>query len=138
MNRPIRTYEDLLIEEKRLEAQAESYRILIGQDVSAIKEGLNPVKRVVHTVKNIFTMENNGPLINFGLNFGLDVIVRKVLLAKAGWVSRFLVPFVVKNYASHIIAEEDKAKVIGNIKKFIERIIPKKMRKQADDMAPEA
>ncbi len=131
MNPRIKTYEDLLQEEKRLQAEVDSYKIVIKEDITALKESLNPVKRTIATVKNIFTMENNGPLINFGLNFGMDVLVRKVLLARAGWITKFVVPFVAKNFASHIIGDEDKSRLVKSFRRMIKMALPKKVRKEA-------
>ena len=80
MTRKIKTYEDLLQEEQRLTAQLNSYKELIKEDIAGIRKGLNPFKRAAVAIKNLFTRDDNGPLLNFGLNFGLDVLLRKILL----------------------------------------------------------
>jgi hypothetical protein len=129
MNKSIKTYEDLLEEEQRLQAQLDSYKLLIREDISGLKDSLNPVKRVVRTAKNMFTMEDNGPLVNFGLNFGMDVLIRKILLARAGWVTKFVVPFVVKNFASHVIGEEDRDKIAKSIRKLVKKFTSKREQK---------
>lgn len=125
MNKPIRTYQDLIQEEQRLQVQLLSYKELIKDDFTGIKQSLNPIRQVKNTVKKLFTRGNNGPLMNFGVNVGLDFIIRKYILAKAGWVTRFLVPFVVKNYTSHIVGNEGKSKIAKSIKNIISKFAGK-------------
>ena len=135
MTRKIKTYEDLLHEEQRLTAQLGSYKELIKADIAGIKQGLNPVKRVANTVKNLFTREDKGPLLNFGLNFGMDVVLRKILLGRAGWLTKVVVPYVVKNYASHLITEEQRKNVAKSVSKFISKFLMKK-KKEPFETAP--
>lgn len=122
MNRQIKTYEELVQEEQRLQAQLESYKTVIAADISAVKDGINPVKRIKAMGRRVFTRGDNGPVLNFGLNFGIDLLIRRMLLARAGWVYRFLVPFVVKNYASHIVSEEDREKITKSVKRWVRKL----------------
>jgi predicted RNA binding protein with dsRBD fold (UPF0201 family) len=126
MKKAIKTYEDLLQEEQRLKGELDSYKVLIKEDIQGLKEALNPVKRVVATARRIFTRDDNGPLINFGLNFGVDFILKKVLLARTGWIFKFLVPYVVKNYASHIVGDEERDKIAKTIKRLLKKLNFKK------------
>ena len=135
MTRKIKTYEDLLQEEQRLTAQLKSYKALIKEDIAGIREGLNSVKRVARTVKNLFTREDKGPLLNFGLNFGMDVLLRKVLLGRAGWITKVVVPYVVKNYASHLITEDQRRTVARSVSKVISKFLMKK-KKEPFETAP--
>ena len=135
MTRKIKTYDDLLQEEQRLQAQMDSYKGLIKEDIEGIKAGLNPVKRVAATVKNLFTRGDNGPLLNFGLNFGLDVFVRRFLLGRANWVTKVVVPYVIKNYASHLITEDQRKAVGKTVSNFFAKIMMKK-KKEPFEAAP--
>ena len=135
MTRKIKTYEDLLQEEKRLQAQLSSYKDIIKQDIAGIKEGLNPFKKVAKTIKGLFTRDDNGPLVNFGLNFGLDVLVRRVLLGRANWIAKVVVPYVIKNYASHLITEEQRKNITKTVAKFFSRFIKKKKKENFAEAA---
>ena len=126
MNKPIRNYEELLHEEQRLKAQLSSYQVLIKEDLTAIREGLNPVKRGIALAKRLLTRDDNGPLLNFGLNFSIDMLIRKLLLARAGWLFKVVVPYVVKNYASHIVSEDDREKITKSIRKWFKKVLRKK------------
>jgi hypothetical protein len=126
MNRPkIKTYEDLLQEEQRLFLQLKTQEELIKQDFAGIKEGMKPVNNVLTVIKNISTRDRTGPLINFGLDFGIDLVVRKFLLAKAGWFTKIVIPFLIKNYSSHLITEDKRIKLVKKIQNILNKVRPK-------------
>ena len=56
--------------------------------------------------------------MKFGVDFGVDVLVRRLLLSKAGWVTKIIVPFVVRNYSSFFLTEYKRLKVIKKIVGF--------------------
>ena len=43
-------------------------------------------------------------LVNFGVNKVLDVLLRKVILSRSGWLTKLTVPFFIKNISSHFLA----------------------------------
>src|ERR1043165_3738231 len=126
MRKAIKTYEDLVLEEKRLQGELASYKVLIKEDIAGLKASLNPIKKIVTNVKNFFTFDDNGPLLNFGLNFGFDVLLRKILLARTGWLTKVVVPYLVKNYASHLITESQRKSLAKSISKVFSKILMKK------------
>lgn len=130
MNRSIRTYQDLLQEEQMLQRQLESCKTLIKKDVGELKHILNPIYQIKETAKKFFTRDNNGPFYNIGLNFGVDLLIRRLLFARAGRLVKIIVPFLVKNYASHFVKGEDKEKMLKNIARFFKKFSFK--RKQHD------
>lgn len=135
--RAIKTYDDLLQEEQRLTTELASYKLLIREDFTALKASLNPVKRAAATIKNLFTFDDNGPLLNFGLRFGTDVLLRKLLLGRAGWIAKVVVPYVIKNYASHLITEDQRRAVAKTISKVLSKLMMKK-KKEPFTAAPPA
>jgi hypothetical protein len=138
MTRKITTYEELLQEELRLTAQLSSSKELIKDDLAGIKEGLNPVKQVAKTVRSLFTRGDNGPLLNFGMNFGLDVFVRRVLLGRASWITKVVVPYLIKNYASHLITEDQRKNVARSVSKFLTKFMMKKKKEPFEAAPPTA
>ncbi|WP_162944898.1 hypothetical protein [Flavisolibacter nicotianae] len=137
MRPKIKTYEDLLQEEQRLTAQLASYKEVIREDITGLKASLNPVKRVVAGAKNLFTFDDNGPLLNFGLKFGTDVFLRKLLLGRAGWIAKVVVPYVIKNYASHLITEGQRKAVAKTVSNLVSKFMMKK-KKEPFEAAPPA
>jgi hypothetical protein len=134
MSRTIKTYEDLLQEEQRLLQQLKSQEIIIREDVAGIGESLKPLGKVINFLNKMATRDHTGPLANFGIDFGIDVLVRKILLARAGWFTKIFVPFLVKNYSSHIISEEHRTNLTKKIRNLFNKIRPSKD-KQADPRA---
>lgn len=122
----IRTYKDLVDEEQRLQQVLKGQEILIREDLMSMKENLEPIKKVYDRVHKIFTRDNRVPLFNIGLELGIDVLLRRFLLARAGWFAKTFVPYVVKNYASHIISEEKRKVIIKKIEELFNKIRPKK------------
>lgn len=136
MTRKIKTYDELLQEEQRLTVQLRSYKGVIKEDINGIKQGLNPLKRGAAVVKNLFSREDKGPLLNFGLNFGMDVLLRKVLLGRASWIAKVVVPYLVKNYASHLITEDQRKAVGKSVSKFLAKVMMKKKREPFEAAPP--
>jgi len=136
MNQKIKTYEDLLQEEQRLTTQLASYKGVIRDDITGVKAALNPVKRVAATVKNLFTFDDNGPLLNFGLKFGTDVLMRRVLLGRASWIAKVVVPYLIKNYSSHLITEGQRKAVAKTVSKFLSKFMMKKKKEPFQEAPP--
>jgi len=122
----IRTYNDLLQEEQRLQQILKGQEILIREDLMSMKENLEPVKKVYDQVHKVFTRDNRVPIFNVGLELGIDVLLRRFILARAGWFAKTFVPYLVKNYSSHIIGEEKRKAIIKKIEELFNKIRPKK------------
>jgi hypothetical protein len=126
MSRSIKTYEDLLQEEQRLLQSLKTQEVTIKNDMVGLQEGLKPVGRVFSFFHKMATRDPTGPLANFGIDFGIDLLVRKFILARAGWFTKIFVPFIIKNYSSHIINEEQRVKLSQKIQNLFNKIRPKK------------
>ena len=132
MNKSIKTYEDLLQEEQQLMLQLKMHEALIREDIAGIKESLKPAGKVLNVLNKMVTRDHTGPFATFGIDFSIDLLIRKLLLAKAGWFTKILVPFVVKNYSSHIISEEQRLKLAQKIQNFFNKIRPKAKQAEAN------
>jgi hypothetical protein len=126
MSKSIKTYEDLLQEEQRLMQVLRSQESLIREDLAGLKESLKPVGKVYNVLHKMATRDHTGPLTNFGIDFGIDLFIRRLILARAGWFTKILVPFIIKNYSSHIISDEQRTKFAQKIKNIFNKIRPKK------------
>lgn len=128
----IRTYKDLLEEEQRLQQILKSQEVLIREDLVSMKDNLEPIKKVYDQVHKVFTRDNRVPVFNIGLELGIDIVLRRFLLAKAGWFAKTFVPYIVKNYTFHIISEEKRKIIIRKIEELVNKIRPKKDKPAAD------
>lgn len=127
----IKTYNDLLQEEYRLQGILKDREILIRQDLMSFKENLEPVKKVYDQVHKVFTRDNRVPVFNIGLEMSIDLLLKRFILARAGWFAKTFIPYLVKNYSSHIIGEEKRKLIIKKIEELFSKLRPKK-EKQAE------
>ena len=114
MKRRISTYEDLEREEQLLEALLHSQKELIQIEIGLLKQQLKPAQMALQFVGKITTADKHNPLLRQGANTLIDVVLKNVVLAKSGWLTKIIVPFFVKNYSSHLIAD-NKDKVINKV-----------------------
>lgn len=121
----IKNYEDLLQEELRLLSELKTKEVQIRNDLAGVKRGLKPIGRVMNTISKFTTRDKTGAFANFGLDFGVDLLVRRFILAKAGWFTKILIPYLLKNYSSHIISEQQKARLMEKINNLFARLRPK-------------
>lgn len=121
----IKTYEDLLAEEQRLRQQLKIYEVQIRQDLVGMKENIEPARKAYNTISKIFTRDNRVPFFNIGLEMGIDLMLRRFILRKAGWFTKIVVPYFMKNYASHIIGEEKRKALMKKIQEMFAKFRPK-------------
>src|SRR3712207_5560265 len=99
---------------------------LIKVDIAGVREGLKPFGKAMKVVNKMTTRDNTAPVMNFGLEMGIDLLVRKFLLARAGWFSKIIVSFLVKNYSSHLIGQEKREALFKKVGNLLRKIRPKK------------
>ena len=103
MNR-INNYEELVLERKKLEAELVHYRSIIDGEIHEIKEKLEPITNVV----SFFSSSPKNPAQNnklwqAGTNLGIELLVRQKLLSKAGWLTKLVLPFILKKISTKAI-----------------------------------
>lgn len=104
MTKRIQTYQDLLDEKARLQALLKHQKEIVRQDIDMIKEELSPVSTAISTVGKFFTKDHSNFLVNAGAGALIDIFVKNVLLSKAGWITKRVIPFLLKNFSSHVIS----------------------------------
>lgn len=112
----ITNYKELLQEKARLKLLLAEQELQIKEDWQLIKEDLKPVVLVGATIRKLFTRKAAMGATQLGVNLIADTFIKKVLLARTGWLTRFLVPFLIKNYASNLVGEPEK--LLNKIKKW--------------------
>jgi hypothetical protein len=78
----------------------------IKKDWHELKDEFIPVKNAFGIVGRMTHADKSNPLLNVGLKVASDVFLKNFVLAKAGWATRLAIPFVVKNFSSHLIVEK--------------------------------
>lgn len=121
MTKRINTYNDLLEEKGRLKKLLQAQKELIKEDVNEIKEELRPVREAAGVVGKFITRDHSNPLLTMGTDVAIDLIIRKFILSKAGWFGKLVIPFLVKNFTSHVVTDN-----IGSIKDKLFSVFSKK------------
>jgi hypothetical protein len=122
--RIIKTYEDLLAEKEELTAQLSIQKAFIKQDVKAIKEELKPASDIIGLFRKMGTKDKSNPAVVFGVDVATDLFIKNTLLRKGGWLTRLIVPFLVKNLSTHWLTPKTNkpALINGN---FFQRLVDK-------------
>jgi hypothetical protein len=107
MNR-IKNYEELRAHRKYLESNLIVQKNYFNHKVTKIKEGFEPINKVVSFFKadnktKVHTLVDHGSsLLKIGSNAGIDMLLQKKL-AKAGWLTRIFLPFVLRFAAARTL-----------------------------------
>lgn len=118
MSQTIKTYTDLCEERERVKLLLEVQRQRVKDDWQDLKHEFLPVKNAFGVVGKMTSSDKSNPLLNAGLKVASDLFLKNFVLAKAGWVTKLAVPFVVKNYSSHLLAEKG-GRFLGKVVKLI-------------------
>jgi hypothetical protein len=106
MTKRINSYQDLLDEKQRLQSLLQAQKEIIREDIREIKEDLAPVRSAFSIASKFITRDRHNWVLNAGANTVIDLVVKKLILGRAGWITKLVVPFLVKNYSSHVISEK--------------------------------
>ena len=114
MKRKIRSYEDLEREEQLLEELLQTQKQLIQLDIQVLKNQMKPASMALQFFNKITTVDKSNLFLNEGANKAIDFVLNKFVLARAGWITKFLVPIFLKNYSSHLIGD-NKANIVEKV-----------------------
>lgn len=109
MNKKIQTYDDLLEEKKRLEELLVVQKQAISSNWVEMKDGLKPVNSIFAFFGKLTHRDKSNPLVNMGIDIGGDILLKRILLARAGWFTRLAVPYLLKNYSSNVLGNKGKS-----------------------------
>ena len=114
MKRKIRSYEDLEREEQLLEELLQTQKQLIQLDIQVLRNQMKPAGMALQLFNKITTVDKSNLLLNEGANKVIDLVLNKFILARSGWITKFIVPIFLKNYSSHLIGD-NKANIVGKV-----------------------
>lgn len=124
MKTKIETKEDLQVERANLKNQIELSKLNMRREVNAIKSELNPARQAVGMFKDIFTAPRKG-LLNVGVGIGVDLILRRGILARAGWLPKLILPFVVRRVTTNII-QKNQTSIIEKGLLWVKKVTEKR------------
>jgi len=103
MKKKIKAYDQLLLEEQQLEDALQLHQRNLVHKWQGLKESVQPAVIGMKLAQKVFTRSENNPVINNGVNLVVDLVVRKWILRRAGWLPKLLIPYFVKNITSGVI-----------------------------------
>jgi hypothetical protein len=106
MNKRFTSYNDLLKEKQQLEVLLKAQKQVIRSDFQDLKEQLQPVRDVLAGIKKFTTKDKTSLALTIGSDIAINALVKNFILSKAGWFARTVVPYFLKNYSSHFLAEQ--------------------------------
>lgn len=119
----ITTYNDLVLEKKRLKLMLEERKILVQIEFEEVKIRLKPLTHIIEVVEKITSKDKRNPLFNIGVDLGVNLLLKNLFLRNAGFIVKLIVPLLAKNYLSHEVEETTNifSKIGGFIKKRIKQ-----------------
>jgi hypothetical protein len=118
MTKPINSYADLLEEKARLKLLLSAQKELVRQDINELKQELAPVKNAISMVGKFTTKDKGSWLLTSAADTIIDIVLKKIVLSKAGFVTKLVLPFFMKNFSSHIISD-NKDRIMNKLFSFI-------------------
>src|ERR1043165_4180828 len=94
----IESLKELNEEKQRITQRINDLELIIQSDIDILKKDLNVWRVAGNTVKNLLVTEENG-MMGESIGIAIDTVVKKLLFRKSNWVFRFLLSFVLKNFA---------------------------------------
>jgi hypothetical protein len=131
MNKQFNSYDDLLKEKQQLEILLQAQKQVIHYDIQEIKAQLQPVKDTMEFIKKLTTKDKTSLLLNFGSDIVINSVVKQFILSRAGWFVRTVVPYFLKNYSSHFLAEQ-KEKWFDKLTSWLSHRNGKEKKKEAE------
>ena len=130
MSKKIATYEDLLEEKARLEELLQIHKKTVDHQFTLVKSEVLPafsgVANVFMTLSRMGQRPKQSPLVYFGIDLGTQMILKRWLSMKTGWIARTVIPFVVRYYVSKFVSDKGDSFLDKLKKKFTQAAAPDK------------
>jgi hypothetical protein len=131
MNKQFNSYDDLLKEKQQLEILLQAQKQVIHYDIQELKLQLKPVKDAIEVIKKFTTKDKTSVLLNIGSDLAINTLLKNFILSRAGWFTKIVVPYFLKNYSSHFLAEQ-KEKWFDKLAAWISHRNGKEKKKEAE------
>lgn len=109
----IDNYEDLMEEKERLKELLKESKANIKYSFTLIKDELNPLTGIRENALGALKPNTTNPLVKFGIKRASEFLIGKVLLKRAGWLPRLIVPFLVREITTRIVGSKADKKIAG-------------------------
>jgi hypothetical protein len=126
MSKKISSYDELLEEKARLQELLGLQKAAISGNLASIQEDVRPVTNGLLVVGRVLSRigrrnRPTSPLLNVGLDIGVDMVLRRYILRKAGWFSRTFVPLLASSFLARFLNSEQEPEIVKKMKQFFSR-----------------
>jgi hypothetical protein len=107
----ISNYEELVAERRRVEFIIAEKKQIIHDRIEDIKDKVAPLVSVLAALKILKTNQpttNNNSLLKVGSSVAIDLLVGQRLLKNASWLTKLVVPPLLKAVSSRLIGRVKK------------------------------
>lgn len=104
MSKKISTYEDLLVEKQNLEVLFQVQKTLVKLEIDEIKADLDPAFNALEFLRKLALRNTENPIMQSGLNMLINFMNDKVQGENPGFLRSTVIPYILKNYASNLLA----------------------------------
>ncbi|HMU46980.1 MAG TPA: hypothetical protein PKC72_11460 [Chitinophagaceae bacterium] len=101
---PISAYEELIAEKQKLEILFEAQKALVKYEFEELRDEITPALNVIDFLKKLSFRNKDNPLIQSGINILIDMIAEKINSNNTDIIKTKIVPYILKNYTSHLLA----------------------------------
>ncbi|MFL5764093.1 MAG: hypothetical protein ACJ77K_09140 [Bacteroidia bacterium] len=128
--RRINTLAELKAERKALILRKAELEASMKNDIEGIKADLEPVFAMAKGAKNFLSSKDNS-VLGTSAGTAANFIAKHTLFRNSGFITRLIMPFLVKNATSNIV-EQNKSKIID----WVETLVSKfRNREKAEENA---
>lgn len=118
----INNYNDLMEEQERLKARIQLAKANISASFGEIKDEINPFSNMRKTAQSALSTSTTNPLVKFGIKRASEFLIGKVILKRAGWLPRLIVPFLVREIATRVIGNKADKKIVSALRHSADKI----------------
>ena len=122
MKTRIRTFEDLEAEKLRLQTVLAYQGSLIKSDVNVLREELRPIKSVLGFAGKFISKDKKNPLLNAGVDIAGDIILKNLIFARSGFLTKWILPYLIKNFSANFLSD-NKTGLVDKISDKITALI---------------
>jgi hypothetical protein len=116
MSKVITTHAELMAEKARLQILLEAQKELIELDLRGIKGNLKPAANLVSMLGNFKNKAASNPLLGIAVSLSTDILLRKLFFKRAGWVVKTVLPFVLKQVTTNLVANPARQGLLGKVR----------------------
>jgi len=118
---------DLKAERRRLKADIAEKEQLLKADYAGFQDAIRPLQ-VATNVLSKFVVSKDKDMISTGIETALSFVLRNVVLSRAGWLTKMVVPYVAKKYAANKLAD-NKADLVHTMRDWLHKLQDKRRQK---------